>query len=327
MEFWRGRLKRVKLVVDQAADLQQKWGRKVDPRTQSPTGEFNFVAMLSLVGQYNIGGKSWLQQFFWGFPIAGGLGQSGVYSADPKDTKAPDPPEIWTDTVTRCRTRAKASGWPHGDHMWNESMGQVEKGRLSTPPLPLTPMGNALSRLLAPSTFRSDLRMGQMGKLRACDGIKYGAANLYCSVWKPTKLPTWGHIAQLAASSRQTKCDWSFFKTAHEGAYKQLPLSPEDRLFSAVSLRRPKTRDWMAFAPRTLLFGAAALRYNCFSREAAALFAKVAGILLLIYFGDFGSIVPSDVLGHALQEFVTFCELLRLKLKPPKTKNSPALPF
>ena len=39
VEFWEDQLKRVKLVVDQAADLQRKWYQKVDPRTQSATGE------------------------------------------------------------------------------------------------------------------------------------------------------------------------------------------------------------------------------------------------------------------------------------------------
>ena len=91
MEFWEGQLKRVKLVVDQAADLQQKWYQKVDPRTQSATGKFNFVATMSLMGQYNLGGKSWLRQFVWGFPIAGDLIQSGVYSMGPKATPVTRP--------------------------------------------------------------------------------------------------------------------------------------------------------------------------------------------------------------------------------------------
>ena len=145
MDFWEGQLKRVKLLVDQAADLQQKWYQKADPRIHSATGKFNFISMMSLMGQYNIGGKSWLQQFVWGFPITGGLSQTGAYPTDPKAAPAPDPSEVWTETALRYQTRDKAPGWPHADHLWNEALGQVEKGWLSTP-FPLAPMGNALSR-------------------------------------------------------------------------------------------------------------------------------------------------------------------------------------
>ena len=168
-----------------------------------------------------------------------------------------------------------------------------------------------------------------MGKLRACDDLKYGATNLYCAVWTPIKLPTWGHIAQLAASARSAKRAWSFFKTDHESAYRKLPLSPEDQCVSAVVLRHPKTRAWAAFAPRALLLGEVAglLRYNCFSSEVVALFTKVTGAPLLSYFGDFGSLVPSEALCHALRAFVTFCEQLGIKLKPPKTEKGPALTF
>ena len=156
MDFWEGQLKRVKLLVDQAADLQQKWYQKADPRIHSATGKFNFISMMSLMGQYNLGGKSWLQQFVWGFPITGDLSQAGVYPTGPKVTSAPDLSGIWTDTATRYQTRAKASGWPNADHLWNEAMGQVKKGWLSTP-YPLTPMDSAPSRHSDPSTFLSDL--------------------------------------------------------------------------------------------------------------------------------------------------------------------------
>ena len=121
--------------------------------------------------------------------------------------------------------------------------------------------------------------MGQVGKLRARDDPKYGAKNLYCSVWAPTKLPTWGRIAQLAALARPSKCAWSFFKTDHESTYKQLPIAPGDQRASVVALRDPKTGRRMAFTPRALLFGAVAavLHYNCFSSAVAVLFTKVTG--------------------------------------------------
>ena len=328
VDFWADQLKRVRLLVDQAADLQQKWYQKVDPRIHSATGKFNFIAMMSLMDQYNLGGKSWLQQFVWGFPITGDLSQSGVYPTDPKVTPAPDPSGIWTDTTTRYQSRAKASGWPNADHLWKEAMDQVEKGWLSTP-LPIDTNGQCPLAALGPINISFRFGVDQMEKLRACDDLKYGTTNLYCSVWTPIKLPTWDHIAQLAALVRGAKCAWSFFKTDHESAYKQLPISPEDQRASVVALRHPKTGAWMAFVPRTLLFGAVAavLHYNCFSRAVAVLFTKVTGIPLLSYFDDFGALVPSEVSDHALQAFITFCELLGLKLKPSKTEKGPALTF
>ena len=103
-------------------------------------------------------------------------------------------------------------------------MDQVEKGWLSTP-LPIDTNGQCPLAALGPIDISFRFGVGQMDKLRACDDLKYGATDLYCSVWTPSKLPTWGHISQLAASVRRTKCDWPFFKTDHESAYKQLPLS------------------------------------------------------------------------------------------------------
>ena len=51
----------------------------------------------------------------------------------------------------------------------------------------------------------------QMAKPRACDGLKYGTANLYFAVMAPIKLPTWDHIAQMAAIARQNKLPPDFF--------------------------------------------------------------------------------------------------------------------
>ena len=161
-------------------------------------------------------------------------------------------------------------------------MSQTEKGWLSTP-LPIGQNGQCPDAALGPINIPCRFAVGQMDKLRACDDLKYGAANLYCSVWTPIKLPTWGHIAQLVALARPSSCVWSFFKTDHESAYKKLPLPPDDQKLSAVALRRPKTGQRMAFAPRALLFGAVAavLHYNCFSRAVAVLFTRITGIPLL----------------------------------------------
>ena len=125
VDFWKDQLNRAKLVVGQAYDLQQKRYQKVGPRIQSATGKFNFIAMMSLMGQVHTGGKSWAQQFVWGFPITGDLSQTGVYPTDPKVTSAPDFSTIWQESEFRYQTRAKASGWPnaatYGRRPWAKS--------------------------------------------------------------------------------------------------------------------------------------------------------------------------------------------------------------
>ena len=82
----------------------------------------------------------------------------------------------------------------------------------------------------------------------------------------------------------------------------------------------------MEFAHRSLLLGAlAVLHYNSFSRAVAVLFAKITGIPVLGYCDDCGALVPSEVLGRALNAFMAFPILLWVKLKGPKTEKGQAL--
>ena len=133
-DFWKDQLARVKQVVEQAKDIQAKWYQQVDPSIISATGKCNFIAMMSLMGQFNLGGKAWLQQFVWGFPIVGDLIQAGVYPTDPETKPAPGPASIWNEAETRYQTRARGSGWPNADHLWGEALDQVKKGVAIGPP-------------------------------------------------------------------------------------------------------------------------------------------------------------------------------------------------
>ena len=145
----------------------------------------------------------------------------------------------------------------------------------------------------------------------------------------PIKLPTWGHISQIAVQVRDTACPWFFFKTDHASAYNHLPLDPSDQALSVVALRNPSTGKWMALVHRSLLFGAvdAALHYHCFSRAVAVVFTRVTGIPLLCYFDDFGALAPAAVLDAALGAFVRFCDTLRISPKEEKTEKGPVSTF
>lgn len=292
-EFWREQLDRVQNLVGRAEPLQKEWYSHTPNAIRPATGKFRFLAFMMLMGQYGLGGKAWLRQFVWGFPITGDLSQAGVYPRDPSVTPAPDTTALWGDTSTRLRARAAGSGWLNADTLWTEAIDQVQKGWLMDP---LTIGEDGKCPAIGLGAINISFRFGveQSSKLRACDDLKYGTANTYCAVMTPIKLPTWDHIAQMAAIVRPARCAWSFFKADHASAYKQLPLGPSGRPTSAVALREPRSGAWRAFSPRALLFGsvAAVLHYNCVSRAVAAVFTKVTGIPLLSYFDDFGPLAP-----------------------------------
>ena len=96
--------------------------------------------------------------------------------------------------------------------------------------------------------------VGHAGKLRAFDDLKRNEVNLFCTDWAPTKLPMWGHIAQMCLDVRLTKKDCGFFKPGR-AAYKQLPMMPGHADLATVAIRDPATSRLMAFRPNALLFG------------------------------------------------------------------------
>ena len=114
---------------------------------------------------------------------------------------------------------------------------------------------------------------------------------------------------------------WSFIKTHHEAAYKQLPIEPDRAKFAMVDLRRPGTGAWFSFKPRSLLFGAetAAPRYNFLLRILGVLINRIFGIPLATYFDDIGALSPSelDQLAHDTVEI--FFIALGIFLKKDKT--------
>ena len=112
-----------------------------------------------------------------------------------------------------------------------------------------------------------------MGKIRACDDLRYGCVNLGCDTRTPVSLTTWGHIGRIFLDLATAGQSWSFFKADHKAAYKNLPLNPEQADACVATLMYPPDGLWYGFRPRTLLFRpvAATLGYNCFSRIIAAL--------------------------------------------------------
>ena len=286
------------------------------------------VAIVALLGNFDLGGSAWMAQFTFGFPLVGNLSQEGVYPRDPSLIPAPPIEGIWTSSRQRFSTRSKASGFLNSETLWKEALDQVDKGWLAVP-IPISPDGSVATYENGPVNIAFRVGVEQADKLRACDDLKHNEVKLYCIVWTPIKLPTWDHIAQMCLNIRPSGRPWGFFKADHEAAYKQLPMMPEHTKLAFVALRDPNTSRWMAFHPKALLFGAtsAVLHYNCFSRLLAVLTNRIFGIPLIGYFDDFGALVPANVGRSALRTFERFCNSLGITLKKSKTDRGRCIIF
>ena len=156
---------------------------------------------------------------------------------------------------------------PQADVLWSEAMSQVALGWLDSPRL-LNRLGSFADNERAPLNFAFRFAVAQSSKVRACDDLKDSLTNRLCAVETPITLPDWDLLAAMSLyGSSLSKKDWAFLKGDDTSAYKNLPLRPSDAHLAAIGLWGPNTKNWFAFLPRTLFFGATAsvLHYNFFS--------------------------------------------------------------
>ena len=99
-----------------AERCRREWYSHTPGRSVGSTGEFNPVTFMTQMGQIQLGGELWLQQFTRGIPIAGDLSQSGVYPTGKRVGPSPDPNIIWGGTATRYTTRATVPDGPMSGH-------------------------------------------------------------------------------------------------------------------------------------------------------------------------------------------------------------------
>ena len=134
--------------------------------------------------------------------------------------------------------------------------------------------------VLANPAFRFGVQQGR--KLRAVGDLKRSATNDATFVATPINLPSWDHIAQMRALYylKGDRRPLAMAKADHADAYKQLPVTTNDELAAAVTLKGPVDGQRYGFIPHTQLFGstAAALHYNCLSRVIASLACRVLEI-------------------------------------------------
>ena len=177
-------------------------------------------------------GSAWIRRFISGFPLIGTISQRFAFHLGPKQQV--DPVLLQRDLFSSARARfdersAKA-GSKNGKALWSEAKEQQLKGRLSGP-FRLTFSSSSTCTVGGRKlniAFRFGVEQGE--KIRACDDIKHRLTNLDCSVLTPTKLVSWGHVAELCRKAGSSTFDWEFSKADREAAYKQLPLKGGTRI-------------------------------------------------------------------------------------------------
>ena len=146
--------------------------------------------------------------------------------------------------------------------------------------------------------------------------------NIATAALTPISLPSCDHIAQIHKEVAYSEVHWSFLKTDHKVAYKQLPHDPQFANLTIVALRCPTTGRWKGFIPKVLLFGAVSevIRYNCFSMAFAVLVNRIFGIPLISYYGDFGALIPESVGARELSAIDKGAGILLVIFKDTKSE-------
>ena len=330
LSFWEAQLKRLDRLVADSSPIEEEWKALIPPETAPAAGKIHLPALMLLAIQCRTGGTSWLQQFLFGFPLVGRMGQPRCFPFKLKDSlKKPEPiRKLLNSTTSRFSDRARKSGFKNAKALWDEALEQCEKGWLNRPFLLCSDDHPwVLTNPELNIAFRFGVKQG--AKLRACDDLRYSRTNLACVVETPIKLVSWDHLAELTHLVNDRTRDWAFLKADHEAAYKQLPLDHYHSKLAVVALRSPLDGKWYGFISRTLMFGAiaAVLHYNVFSRLLSELVSKLLGIPLLCFFDDFGSVVPAIIAKEALATFTAFCSKLGVKLKVEKSEVGQKVTF
>ena len=318
---WADKLIRLEALSLELEPLQTIWKDATVPAIRQAVTGAKPVLISHLLAQLGIGGSRWLRQFARGFGAIGTSSHGGLFPAGKKFRTACGETSPWVDAADRFLARSGQAGSNRATELWEESIGQVEKGRL-TPPNPLATSGGILfcDGRAVNAAFR--FPVAQMDKVRACDDLKYGEVNPACDTRTPITLPNWGHIGRICLDVADSERKWPFFTADHSAAYKNLPLDPGQADACVVTLRLPTDGGRYGFFPRTLLFGetAAVLHYNGFSRIVAVFANIFFGLPVVSYFDDFGSLLPSSISDEGMAIFRSFCGLIGAKLKEEKRR-------
>ena len=89
---------------------------------------FQTVALVHRALQLGLGGERWLNQFTYGFSIAGSISQEGLPPVGPGVSPSLPLSSVISDAAARFRTRSRSPGYLLQDSLWGEAADQVSKG-------------------------------------------------------------------------------------------------------------------------------------------------------------------------------------------------------
>ena len=69
----------VMALAEFAEPISKSWYRATPSAIASATGGVHIALLAALTRNYDMGGKDWVSQFIFGFPLVGSLSQSGVW--------------------------------------------------------------------------------------------------------------------------------------------------------------------------------------------------------------------------------------------------------
>ena len=209
----------LKAIAEGAQSREAHWRSPIPYEIRPEAGRINIADFYSLMRNARLHGSSWIRQFIFGFPLVGALSQQYTYPLDDEvDVKPGLPPKLLLiSTRPRFEERPRQEGKQNMKDLRGEAPEQHLKGWAASPFL----LDFSSSCTAASKKLNIAIRFGvsQVEKKRAFDDLRRSMANLDCSVLTPTRLVSWGHVADLCRKAISPHSDWEFPKADHEAAY------------------------------------------------------------------------------------------------------------
>ena len=128
--FWNTQLDAIKTLVGASLPIDEQWNKLTPTFLKPAAGKVELGALMSLALQFDLGGDIWLQQFLFGFELAGALSRKDSYPVNPKaQLKTPFPQhKLFNSSASRFHDRARKSGRKNAHALWAEALQKTEKG-------------------------------------------------------------------------------------------------------------------------------------------------------------------------------------------------------
>ena len=300
-----------------------QWLSEASAGVQRVVAGFDPLFTLAAAAAVNVQGEEVVYSFLRGFPLVGYIASPGTYSSEYACEGPLSVDSLIDQSADRWGELPRLLGredFPH--ELWEEAMGEVEKGWLEEPVLlrDFEKKGRVpCRRFSAP----------QSSKIRGCDNSKRSLVNKAASVGSKICLPRVDDLGSIANHISSIRGPVELWKADLESAYKHLPMMPAHAELCVIALRCPGDGEIYMFKTRTQTFGSssAVLCFNTTARFLGSLFVRLFRIPTINYFDDYVG-VATHGLGHlALSYFMKFCNLIGFKCKDSKCSFGEKIEF